>query len=204
MSEMMLWLLLLNIVEAKKEGKQIDGFRRKLMIPQSEILEYPEYEVKSKIENIFVNEKMLEKYSVKIYEIGPYFYEHYQKKYKLMKMDVNTFRIDVYFFECPLAVEIDKKGHTDRDLIFEEKIQEELDQKLACKSIRINASKRYDDDYEIGRIQTFISKFKNRLLRKLEKESNKKVKELKDEIKSKNLNWQSTLPNKNKVFKIFC
>ena len=87
---------------------------------------------------------------------------------------------------------------------FEEKRQEELDQKLGCKSIRINASKRYDEDYEIGRIQTFISKFKNRLLWKLEKESNKKVKELEDEIKNKNLNWKSTLPNKNKVFKIFC
>ena len=97
MSEMMLWLLLLNILEVKKEGKKIDGFRRKLMIPQSEILEYPEYEVKSKIENIFVNEKMLEKYSVKIYEIDPYFYEHYQKKYKLIKMDVDTYYSELMF-----------------------------------------------------------------------------------------------------------
>ena len=31
------------------------------------------------------------------------------------------FRIDIYFSECSLAVEIDEKGHTDRDLIFEEK-----------------------------------------------------------------------------------
>ena len=67
------------------------------MIPQSEILEYPEYEVKSKIENIFVNEKMLEKYSVKIYEIDPYFYEHYQKKYKLIKMDVDTYYSELMF-----------------------------------------------------------------------------------------------------------
>ena len=36
------------------------------------------------------------------------------------------FRIDVYFFEYLLAVEIDKKGHTDRDLIFKEKRQEAL------------------------------------------------------------------------------
>ena len=27
------------------------------------------------------------------------------------------FRIDIYFSECFLAVEIDEKGHTDRDLI---------------------------------------------------------------------------------------
>ena len=37
--------------------------------------------------------------------------------------------------------------------------------KLGCKSIMINTSKRYDEDYEIGAIQTFISKFKNRQLR---------------------------------------
>ena len=33
------------------------------------------------------------------------------------------FRIDVYFTEYCLAVEIDEKGHTDRDLIFEKKDQ---------------------------------------------------------------------------------
>ena len=31
------------------------------------------------------------------------------------------FRIDIYFSECSLAVEIDEKGNTDRDLIFEKK-----------------------------------------------------------------------------------
>ena len=31
------------------------------------------------------------------------------------------FRIDIYFSKCFLAVEIDGKGHTDRDLIFETK-----------------------------------------------------------------------------------
>ena len=49
------------------------------MIPKSEISEFPEYEVKSKIGNIFVNEEILKEYSVKIYEIDPYFYEHYKK-----------------------------------------------------------------------------------------------------------------------------
>ena len=33
------------------------------------------------------------------------------------------FRIYIYFSECFLAVEIDEKGHTDRDIIFEEKRQ---------------------------------------------------------------------------------
>ena len=65
------------------------------MIPESEISESLEYEVKSKIGNIFVNEKMLEEYSVKTYEIDPYFYQHYKKK--LMKMDVNTYYSELMF-----------------------------------------------------------------------------------------------------------
>ena len=61
------------------------------------------------------------------------------------------------------------KRHADRNHIFEEKRQETLEKN--------NTSKEgYDANYEIGWMQTFISKFKNRQLRKLEKESNKKIK----------------------------
>ena len=71
---MMLCLLLLNVPEMKKIGeRKIDGFRKKLMVPDFEITECPEHEVKSKIGNMFVNEKLLEEYSVRIYEINPYF-----------------------------------------------------------------------------------------------------------------------------------
>ena len=67
------------------------------MIPDSEIRECPEYEVKSKVGNIFVNKKILKEYSVKICEIDPYFFEHYRKKYKLMKMGVNIYYIELMF-----------------------------------------------------------------------------------------------------------
>ena len=40
------------------------------------------------------------------------------------------FRTDVYFNKFLLAVEIDEKGHNDRDLIFEEKRQKTLEKKL--------------------------------------------------------------------------
>ena len=39
------------------------------------------------------------------------------------------FRIDIYFAEHLLAVEIDEKGYTDIDLIFEEKRQNALEKK---------------------------------------------------------------------------
>ena len=50
------------------------------MISDSEITEFAEHEDKSKIGNIFVNEKIFEEYSVKIYEIDLYFCKHYKKK----------------------------------------------------------------------------------------------------------------------------
>ena len=83
------------------------------------------------------------------------------------------FRIDIYFSECSLAVEIDEKGHTDRDLIFEEKRQKALEKKLGCKFIRINTSNAkngYDLDYEVGNIEAFIDEFKNKKIKELEKE----------------------------------
>ena len=111
---------------------------------------------------------------MKIYEIDRYFYKHYWKKYKLMKMEINIYT------EYLLAVEIDEKGHTGRDLIFEENRQKVIEKKLGCKFIRINTIKEaYDAEYEASTIQTFISKLKDRQLKKW----NKKLKDLEDKIK---------------------
>ena len=68
----------------------------------------PDTEVRSKIN------------SVKIYKMDPYFYQQYEK---YIEIDDNerkciSFKIEIYFSECSLAVEIDKKG-LDRDIIFE-------------------------------------------------------------------------------------
>ena len=55
------------------------------------------------------------------------------------------------------------------------KRQEALEKKLGCIFIRINTSdakRGYDTDYEVSKIQTFISKFKD-----------KKIKELEDKVK---------------------
>ena len=128
----------------------------------------------SKIKNrtIFVNEKILEEYSVKIYEIDPYFYEHYKEKIQTDKngSEYILFRIDIYFTEYFLAIEIDEKCHADRDLIFGEKRQKALEKKLNCKFIKINTSrKNYDADYEASRIQIFISRFKENEVKKIKR-----------------------------------
>ena len=87
-------------------------------------------------------------------------------------MDVHKYYLEL-MFKYFLAVEIDEKGHTDRDFVFEEKRQKALEKKLNCEFISTNTSREnYDASYEASRIQTFISN------------SNKnKIKELEDEIK---------------------
>ena len=87
------------------------------------------------------------------------------------------FRIDVYFNKFLLAVEIDEKGHTDRDLIFEEKRQKALEKKLGCKFIRINTSNPkngYDLDYEVDNMEAFIEEFKNKKNKRTRKKINKR------------------------------
>ena len=63
----------------EKVIRVIDGFRKKLMIPDSEISECPEFEVKSKIGKLFMNEKILEEYSVSVYKIDPFLWASERK-----------------------------------------------------------------------------------------------------------------------------
>ena len=67
--------------DEKKRGiRAIDWFRKKLMIPDSEVPACPEFEIKSKIGKFFMNEKISEEYSVKIYEIDLFFMSITKKK----------------------------------------------------------------------------------------------------------------------------
>ena len=142
--------------------------------------------------------KILEEYFVRIYEIDPYFCEHDKEKIKVdkNKREFISFRIDVYFTEYFLTVEIDEQNHEGRELIFEKKRQEALEKKLGCKFIRINTSnakRGYDTDYQVSKMQIFISKFKEKKRKEKEnkikekenkiKEQENKIKELEDEIK---------------------
>ena len=66
--------------EKKRGIGAIDGFGKILMIPDSQIPKCPEFEFKSKIGKLFMNEKILAEYFVRIYDIDPYFYEHHKEK----------------------------------------------------------------------------------------------------------------------------
>ena len=114
------------------------------------------------------------------------------------------FRIHIYFSERFLAVEIDEKGHTDRDIIFEEKRQKALEKKLGCKFIRINTSNvknGYDLDYEVGNIEAFIDELKNQKIKKLEKQLIKE-KEIREKVeKEMGEKLEKELKDKSKELK---
>ena len=138
-----------------------------------------------------MNEKILEEQSVKIYEIDSYFYKNYKEKIKVDKNEREyiLFRIDVYFTEYFLAVEIDEQNREGRELILEKKRQKAFEKKLVCKFIRINTSNAkngYDTDYEAIKIQIFISEFKNEKIKENEniiKENENTIKENENTIK---------------------
>ena len=127
-------------VGVKKKGRKKNRWLQK-KVDDSRITNFrmPRFEVKSKIGNIFVNEKVLEEYSVKIYKIDPYFYEHYGNKMQVNENGLKyiLFRSDVYFIEYLLFVEIDQKGHTERDLIFEQKRQKVLEKNLVVNLLEL-------------------------------------------------------------------
>ena len=104
-----------------------------------------------------------------------------------------------------LAVEIDEKGRTDRDLIFDGKRQKAIEKKLGCKFIRINtgnAKYGYDLDYEVGNVQAFIDEFKNKKIMKIRKTINKKIEiRAKLEKEMRNEKLEKELKDKNKKLK---
>ena len=70
-----------------------------------------------------------------------------------------------------LAVEIDEKGHTNRDFNFEGKRQEALEKKT------------YDLDCEVGNIEAFIDDFKNKKNKRTRRQNKRKRRKIKQKNK---------------------
>ena len=93
--------IMTNITEhctgEKRRIRSADGFRKKLIIPDYKISVSIEHKVKSKIGTIFVNEDILEEYSVRIYEIDLFLVKIIKKEYKLIKMVNNIYCLELIF-----------------------------------------------------------------------------------------------------------
>ena len=72
--------------------RAIDGFRNKLMIPDFEIPKCPEFAVKSKIRKIPLKNILL-----RFMKLILVFMNIMKKKYKLIKMDVNIYYLELIF-----------------------------------------------------------------------------------------------------------
>ena len=77
---------------------------------------------------------------------------------------VSSYRVDLYFHDYKLAIEIDEKGHKGRNKDYEKQRQKEIEIELSWKFIRIKP-----DEESFN-----ISKVNNKIFRHI-KESNKKL-----------------------------
>ena len=74
----------------------------------------------------------------------------------LPQNSVLDYQIDLNFLEHKLAIEVDEKGHTDRDEKKENEREEKIKKELGCKFIRINPDAENYIFVDIGKIQNHI------------------------------------------------
>ena len=88
---------------------------------------------------------------------------------------VLNYKIDLYFHEYKLAVEIDENNHQGRTENYEKQRKKEIENKLSCLFIRINPNK---ENFNISRAENKIfRRIKKSLINDAEK-STKMVKQL--------------------------
>ena len=105
-------------------------FIAKLGFKQHDLIMTKEQLVLTRIKKIFAIGKMIQQYFV----LG--------------------YRVDLYFFEHKLPIEIDEKGYKDRN---EGNKRQEALEKLDCNFIRINPDKeKFEMDIHISKIQNHI------------------------------------------------
>ena len=92
--------------------------------------------------------------------------------------NVLSYRIDLYFNDYKLAIEIDENVHSDRNIDYKIKRQKAIEQELGCKFIRIDPDKEDFDIFKavndifrhikqstkktlISKILTWLSEFKS-------------------------------------------
>ena len=76
----------------------------------------------------------------------------------LLQHPVLNYQIDLYFSEHKLAIEINEKGHSDRDGEKENEREEKIKKERGCKFIRINPdAENYDIFVEIIKINDYIA-----------------------------------------------
>ena len=87
---------------------------------------------------------------------------------KLLQDSVSGYKIDLYVPKYKLVIEVDEKGHCDRDLKQEIKRQQKIEKELGCKFIRIDPSKEtFNIIDEICKIHHYIVELREKSLTKI-------------------------------------
>ena len=88
-----------------------------------------------------------------------------------------SYQIDLYFPVHKLAIEVDQKGYTDRDVHEEIERQMVIEKKLRCKFVRINpAAENYDIFIEIDKIHNHVIKSNYDIFTEIDKIHNHVIK----------------------------
>ena len=112
--------------------------------------------------------------------------ENIQTQYSVL-----GYRIDLYFHEYKLAIEVDELGHTDRNINNEIERQKALERELNCVFIRINPDEKdFNILKVINEIYRHIKKsFKKSLMNKISKRLLELESKSNHSTKSKCLKW---------------
>ena len=108
-------------------------FRSKLRFKQHDIILIKKQSVLTKIMKVFASKEIL------------------------LQRYVLSYRINLDFLEYKLAIEVNEKGHKDRDEHKEIERQKAIEEELDCKFIRINSDEKgFDVDVYISKIHNHI------------------------------------------------
>ena len=101
------------------------------------------------------------------------------------------YKIDLYFHEYKLAIEVDELGHNDRNIDYEIQRQKALERELNCVFIRINPDEKdFNIFKEINKIHRHIKKSsKKSLIGKISKRLLELEFKSNQSVKSKCLKW---------------
>ena len=69
--------------------------------------------------------------------------ENMQTQYSVL-----GYRIDLYFYDCKLTIEVDEFGHSVKNVNYEMQRQKAIQKELNCKFVRVNHDK---EDFNIFR-----------------------------------------------------
>ena len=79
-----------------------------------------------------------------------------------------TFRIDLYFHDYKSVIELDEKGHKDRNENYKRQRQKETETELSCNFIRINPD---EENFNIPKVNSKIFRHIKQSNKKLNKKS---------------------------------